>query len=119
MLDIETQSLDTENKMKKISDELQSRTSLLEGAVQGAYAAAQQATTSQTGGASGKVGRSLSQEKALESIGKIMGVESVSSLLEWKRKLMIIIDTVLPGAYTAFEAVENALFPSIMLSKTA
>ena len=112
ILDFETASVENDTQVQKIKDDLERRTNLLEGAVNGAYAAVQSVQGSGNGsGGGGKSGRSLSQEKALESIGKILGNESVTSLLEWKRKLMIIIDTVLPGAYIAFEVVEKSKIP--------
>ena len=102
--------MEAEGKVKTIREDLERRTNLLEGAVQGAYAAVQSSTAGSNAGGGG-VKRSLSQEKAVESIGKIMGNESVTSLLDWKRRLMIIIDTVLPGAFMAFETVEKSTSP--------
>ena len=107
MLDFETAAVESERNITGIKDDLERRSSLLEGAVQGAYAAVQAVGPgSGTGGSSGH-SRTLSQEKALSDIGKIMGNESVSSLLEWKRKIAIIIDTILPGAYSVLEWAEH------------
>ena len=107
ILDFESAAIDSENKVKAIQNDLDRRAQVLEVAVQGAYAAVQ-AVGPSAGGGSGGSSKTLSQERALSDIGKITGGESVTSLLDWKRKISIIIDTVLPGAFSILEWCEKS-----------
>ena len=106
-MDFETAAIDSEVKVKSIQNDLDRRAQVLEVAVQGAYAAVQAVGPSASGG-SGRNPKTLGQEHRMNDIGKISGSESVTSLLDWKQKLSIIIDTVLLGAFSILEWCEKS-----------
>ena len=97
---METVSAKHDREMKTMGDELNTKTSELQGAVQGAYAAASIASQSNAGG-SGGPGQSrfpLDGEKKFDSIEMITGNENLSQIQNWQRRIAIMINSSMMGA---------------------
>ena len=96
--------------------DLTAKTSRLEGAISGAYAAVQQASTGVPGASQGGSGGGfrrmpLDSDKKFEGIPKLTGNEPTSDILEWKRRIEILIESSVPGSMEALSDVSKRTEP--------
>ena len=94
----ETQFRLHQSSIEQVQQDVTAKTSRLEGAISGAYAQVQsQAQGHQSGMQSGSR-NTLDSKKKFDCLAKITGDETVTDILEWKRKTEILINTTIPGS---------------------
>ena len=95
--------------IEQVQQDVIAKTSRLEGAISGAYAQVHSQAQGQQSNIAGNSRNTLDSEKKFDVMAKITGDEPVSDILEWKRKIGILIETTIPGALGIFEWAEKQI----------